>query len=264
MSDAYLSTEGDSPLVISFPHVGTRLAPEIVPLLAPGALEVSDTDWHVDRLYDFAAGWGASLVQATYSRTVIDLNRPPDDESLYPGQTTTGLCPTETFAGEPLYRDAGPDTSEIARRRDRYWRPYHVELDRLVGRAKARHGHATVLDAHSIASHVPRLFDGRLPDVNVGTFAGRSCAAELSSRLLDALMAQSTFTHVINGRFKGGYITRHYGQPSAGVHAVQFELGQLAYLDEPHTVYNEARATDLKALLRRLVALLIEFRPEQR
>ena len=208
MSDAYLSTEGDSPLVISFPHVGTRLAPEIVPLLAPGALEVSDTVWHVDRLYDFAAGWGASLVQATYSRTVIDLNRPPDDESLYPGQT--------------------------------------------------------VLDAHSIASHVPRLFDGRLPDVNVGTFAGRSCATELSSRLLDALMAQSTFSHVINGRFKGGYITRHYGQPSAGVHAVQFELGQLAYLDEPHTVYNEARATDLKALLRRLVALLIEFRPEQR
>ena len=263
MSDAHLSAEGDSPLVISFPHVGTRLAPEIVPLLAPVALKVSDTDWHVDRLYDFAVECGASFVQATYARTVIDLNRPPDDESLYPGQTTTGLCPTETFAGERLYRDGGPDSSEIARRRDRYWRPYHLELERLVARAKARHGHATVLDAHSIASHVPRLFDGRLPDVNVGTFAGRSCAPELSSRLLEALMAQSRFTHVINGRFKGGYITRHYGQPRDGVHAVQFELGQLAYLDEPPTVYSEARATDLKVLLRRLVALLIGFRPEQ-
>ena len=264
MSDVFLSAEGDSPLVISLPHVGTGLAAEIVPALAPKALEVSDTDWHVDRLYDFAAELGASRVQARYSRTVIDLNRPPDDESLYPGQTTTGLCPTETFAGEPLYRGPGPDAGEIARRRDRYWQPYHVELGRLVARAKARHGHATVLDAHSIASHVPRLFDGRLPDVNVGTFAGRSCAPGLSDRLQATLEAQGRFTHVINGRFKGGYITRHYGRPADGVHAVQFELGQLAYLDEPCTVYSEARAADLKALLRRLVAVLAGFRPEER
>jgi N-formylglutamate deformylase len=261
VSGVYLSSEGDSPLVISFPHVGTQLAPEIVPSLTPAALEVSDTDWHVDRLYDFAATMGASLVQAVYSRTVIDLNRPPDDESLYPGQVTTGLCPTATFAGEPLYSGAEPDEREIVRRRDHYWRPYHAELGRLLARARAHHGHATLLDAHSIASHVPRLFDGRLPDVNVGTFAGRSCAAGLSERIVAELESQSHFTHVLNGRFKGGYITRHYGQPEGGAHAVQFELGQLAYLDEPHSVYVESRAADLKALLRRLVGVLTDFRP---
>ncbi len=264
MSECYHSAEGSSPFVISFPHVGTGIPAEIAGTLTEAARLVPDTDWHVERLYDFAHGKGASLVQATLSRYVIDLNRPPDDASLYPGQTTTGLCPTETFDGLPLYREEGPDVAETERRRRRYWQPYHDELERLLARAVAMHGHATLLDAHSIASEVPRLFAGRLPDVNVGTFNGQSCAASLSDGIVGVLRAQSRFTHVLNGRFKGGYITRHYGRPLTGVHAVQLELGQSAYLDPPLDTYLEARAAELKALLARLVDVFVRFVPGSR
>lgn len=261
MSEAFLSTEGDSALVISFPHVGTAIPAELARDFQPRAFDVVDTDWHVDRLYDFARTHGASTVQARLSRYVIDLNRPPDGASLYPGQTTTGLCPTETFAGEPLYLGVPPGAEAIAARREQYWQPYHDELARLVARAKARHGHATLLDAHSIASFVPRLFDGRLPDINVGTNSGHSCSPVLTDVLIAKLAGQDEFTHVVNGRFKGGYITRHYGRPETGVHAVQIELGQDAYIDAPLAIYREARAASLKALLQRLVEVLKDFAP---
>ena len=261
MNAIYDSSEAAVPLIISLPHVGTGLVPEVAAALAPVGHAVADTDWHVEQLYDFARTAGAGWLQARLSRYVIDLNRPPDDASLYPGQTTSALCPLETFAGEPLYRTAGPDAAEVARRRACYWQPYHDELARLVLAARARFGHVVVLDGHSIMSVVPRLFDGRLPDINVGTYSGRSCAAGLSDGLVAVLAGQSRFTHVLNGRFKGGYITRHYGNPATGVHAVQFELGQLAYLDEPANVYRPQRATALKDLLRALVDVMVRFRP---
>ena len=261
MNGTFISVEGTLPLVISLPHVGTMLAPEIAARLTPAARAVSDTDWHVEQLYAFARANGAGWVQARWSRYMIDLNRPPDDASLYPGQTTSALCPLETFGGEALYTGSGPDSEEVAHRRERYWRPYHVELARLIAITKARFGHVVLLDAHSIASYMPRLFPGRLPDINVGTNDGRSCAPELTSDLLDCLRHQQRFSHVLNGRFKGGYITRHYGAPEAGVHAVQFEIGQEAYLEDPPEIFRPARAADLMVLLTQLVEALVRFRP---
>ncbi len=263
MSGIFDSQEAAVPFIVSLPHVGTGLVPEVASALAPVGHELEDTDWHVEQLYDFARASGAGWVQAKLSRYVIDLNRPPDDASLYPGQTTSALCPLETFLGAPLYVGSGPDAAEVARRRVRYWQPYHDELARLVTQARARFGHVVLLDAHSIMSVVPRLFDGRLPDINVGTHGGRSCSAGLSDALIATLASQEQFTHVLNGRFKGGYITRHYGSPADGVHAVQFEIGQLAYLDDPASVYRPERAADLKGLLRRLVDVMVHFRPDR-
>lgn len=262
MSAIYDSAQARIPLIVSLPHVGTGLVPEVEAMLAPAGLTVKDTDWHVEQLYDFARAAGAGWVQARLSRYVIDLNRPPDDASLYPGQTTSALCPLETFQGEPIYAGAVPDAVQIASRRERYWQPYHDELERLIAAATARFGHVVLLDAHSISSVVPRLFEGRLPDINVGTHGGRSCGGGLSDALMTALAAQSHYTHVLNGRFKGGYITRHYGDPARGVHAVQFEIGQLAYLDEPASVYVPGRAAQLKGLLRSLVDVMVGYRPE--
>lgn len=257
----YVSAEAKIPLVVSLPHVGTGLAPEVAEQLLPLAANVEDTDWHVERLYEFARIDGAGWVQACLSRYVIDLNRPPDDASLYPGQTTSALCPRETFAGTALYWGEGPDSAEVARRRARYWEPYHVELQRIIADARKRFGWVVLLDAHSIASEVPRLFDGLLPDINVGTYGGRSCARQLQEMLLSTLQQQNRFTHVTNGRFQGGYITRRYGAPDSGIHAVQLELGQRAYLGPTAAIWDPGRANDLIDLLRALVADMVAFRP---
>jgi N-formylglutamate deformylase len=251
---------GDSPLIVSLPHVGTGIPADVAVAMTEAAHAVVDTDWHVDRLYGFARELGASWVQPTLSRYVVDLNRPPDDAALYPGQVSTGLCPAATFDGEPLYRGAPPDAAEIARRRDTYWSPYHARLQALLEAAVARHGHAVLLDAHSIRSQVPRLFEGRLPDINVGTNDGRSAAPALA----DAVMAAAgggAFTSVLNGRFKGGHITRHYGHRDGPVHAVQIELAQSAYLDESRPVWDSARAGALMKVLRDVVDVLLAFRP---
>jgi N-formylglutamate deformylase len=252
---------GTSALIISMPHVGTELPRDIAEQLTAAGLKVADTDWHVDQLFAFAQQAGASWLRARYSRYVIDLNRPPDDQSLYPGRTTTPLCPTESFAGERLYRAAGPAAAEIARRRERYWLPYHTALRELIDATRRRCGHALLLEAHSIRSEVPRLFSGRLPDVNVGTNDGRSCAPTLSATVVSALARQSRFTHVLNGRFKGGYITRAYGEPHAGRHALQLELAQRAYMDESVTAFDAARARPLAAVLREIVAGMLAFAP---
>jgi N-formylglutamate deformylase len=256
----YTLIRGRSPLVISLPHVGTLLPDDIAPLLTDAARALPDTDWHVDQLYDFAYQSGHTLLRALYSRYVIDLNRPPDDAPLYPGSNTSGLCPTLDFAGTPIYR-AGPaplPAAEVARRLRLYWEPYHAELAAQLDAARRRHGYALLIDAHSIRSHVPRLFEGRLPDINIGTDDGRACAPALRARVQQLLFAQGTFSHVLDGRFKGGYITRHYGEPLAGVHAVQIELAQCAYLDEPSPAYTRARAEPLRALLQRLLQALLE------
>jgi N-formylglutamate deformylase len=260
-SNAPLRYAGSAPLVISLPHSGTLLPDELRTRLTPAALRLEDTDWHVERLYRFARETGAAWLEAQNSRYLIDLNRPPDDASLYPGQLSTGLCPAATFAGEPLYRDAPPTAAEVAARRQRYWEPYHAALRELLDAARARHGFAVLLDAHSIRSEVPRLFAGRLPDVNLGTADGRACDPRLATALVARLAGQSSFSHVLNGRFKGGHITRAYGRPEQGVHAVQFELAQAAYMDEQSLRFEEARAAPLGALLRLLVAELLAFRP---
>lgn len=252
---------GRTPLVISMPHVGRGIPADIGRRMTPAALAVPDTDWHVERLYAFARAEGAAWLEPHLSRYVVDLNRPPDDAPLYAGQVSTGLCPAQTFDGEPLYAGAGPTAEDVAARRRDYWQPYHASLGALIDAARARHGYAVLLDAHSIRSQVPRLFPGRLPDVNLGSNDGRSCAAALSAAIGGVLAAQSAFSHVLDGRFRGGYITRHYGQPAQHVHALQIELAQSAYMDESAGHYDAGRAAPLVALLRRVVAALLAFTP---
>jgi N-formylglutamate deformylase len=252
---------GTTPLLISLPHVGQAVPDDLAARMTPEALAVADTDWHVEHLYAFARHAGAAWLQPRWSRYVVDLNRPPDDAALYPGQLSTGLCPAQAFDGSALYRDGGPDGAEIAVRRDRYWAPYHQALRDLLDAAIDRHGFAVLLDAHSIRSEVPRLFDGRLPDINVGTHGGISCAPSLSDAVMAELATQDRFTCVLDGRFKGGYITRHYGAPDDDVHALQIELAQSAYMDEAGTAYDAARAAALIGVLSRVVSALLAFQP---
>lgn len=252
---------GTTPLVISLPHVGQGIPDELAPRMTPAALAVPDTDWHVEHLYAFARHAGAAWLKPRWSRYVVDLNRPPDDAALYPGQVSTGLCPAQAFDGSALYLGAPPDAAEVVARRGRYWEPYHRALRELLDAAIERHGFAILLDGHSIRSEVPRLFEGRLPDINVGTHGGRSCAPSLSGAVMADLGGQTRFTHVLDGRFKGGYITRHYGAPEDDVHALQIELAQSAYMDEGGNAYDPSRAADLIGVLSTVVSTLLAFEP---
>ena len=254
MTETYTLHRGTSPLLVSLPHDGTRLPDDIAERLVPEARQVPDTDWHVSRLYAFAREFGASMIVPTYSRYVVDLNRPPDDVSLYPGQNTTGLCPTVQFSGAPVYL-AGrePMPEEITRRVERYWAPYHTALVAEIARIKAEHGRAVLWEGHSIRAIVPFLFDGQLPDFNLGTAGGASCSPDLQNRLEAVLANQKKYTFVVNGRFKGGYITRHYADPGNGVQAVQLELAQLNYMDEDSFEYRDDLAAPTQALIRRLL-----------
>ncbi|WP_207481657.1 N-formylglutamate deformylase [Arenibaculum pallidiluteum] len=251
-------TRGDAPLLLSLPHTGTEIPPEIEARLVSPELGRKDTDWWIDRLYAFARGLGATVVHTAVSRTVIDVNRDPSGASLYPGQATTGLCPVETFDGEPLYRPGqAPDEDEVAERRARWFQPYHAALAEELARLRARHARVVIYDAHSIRSVIPRLFEGELPHFNIGTNGGASCDPELAG-LVEAACAGTAFSRVVNGRFKGGWITRHYGRPDDGVHAVQMELACRGYMDEtPGPVtpadwprpWDEARAAPVRAAL---------------
>jgi N-formylglutamate deformylase len=250
---------GDLPLVISFPHSGTYVPPELTVRLRPQVLDLPDTDWFVPQLYDFCGALGASVIRATHTRYVVDLNRPPDGTPLYPGQRETTVCPTETFGGEVLYLEgAAPTAAEISDRLFRYWQPYHDRLAALTRDLAERHGHCVLWDAHSIVSHVPGLFDGRLPDLNVGTADGRSCSPHVRDRIVATLNAQEQFSFVVNGRFKGGYITRHYGNPAHRIDAVQLEIAQSAYLAETRTpAFDTERARPLATLLRDLLGRVV-------
>ena len=248
--------EGPSRFLISVPHAGTYLPPHIHDQLNKTGRSVSDTDWHVDKLYSFAAEAGATLLIATHSRTVVDLNRSPAGGALYPGQAETTICPTETFDGRPLY-DTPPDAAEIAARVETYWRPYHAALAHQLARIKALHGTAHLLDAHSIRSAIPRLFPGTLPDLNFGTNSGAAAGPSLAARALASTSGHG-FTQILDGRFRGGAITRHYGQPHEGIQAIQLELAQTTYLDEADPRhFNPERAARLIAALRSLVAELL-------
>jgi len=259
--DTYSYTEGSSPLLLSLPHDGTAIPDAIAARMTETGRGVPDTDWQVSRLYGFAAAVGASILRPVYSRYVVDLNRPPDGAALYPGAPNTGLCPTASFAGESLYQTgAEPDPDEIEARRARYWQPYHKQLRETLAALRARHGFALLWDAHSIRSRVSRLFPGRLPDLNLGTYHGASCAAALEQALAEVLAAVPEYTHVINGRFSGGYITRHYGDPDAGIHAVQLEQAQITYMDEtPPFAWSEACARRVQDVLRGLLRTMLRW-----
>jgi len=253
---------GATPLLVSVPHAGTAMPREIAPRLSAAASALPDTDWHVDRLYDFLPALGASVLIATQSRYVVDLNRPPDDRPLYPGASNTGLCPTTTFGEEPVYLDgAAPDEAEIAARRARYWRPYHERLAAELAVIRERHGMALLWDAHSIRSRVPRFFQGQLPDLNLGTGGGTSADAGLLARLEQvAARAGPDYSCVANGRFKGGYITRAHGDPANGVHAVQLELAQATYMDEaPPYAFREDMAARIRPVLRALLESALDW-----
>lgn len=261
---------GDGPLVVSMPHCGTALSPGLAERLTPAALTLSDTDWHIPQLYDFAGALGATRLSARFSRYVVDLNRPPDGASLYPGQATTGLCPDTLFDGRPLYRDGqAPGTAETADRVEAYWRPYHAALAAELARVKARHGFALLYDAHSIRSRVPRLFDGRLPDLNLGTARGTSADPGLIARVaavLETAASVEGLTCVTDGRFVGGHITRWYGRPAERIHAFQMELAQDRYMDEdgPPFAYRPDRADRLRRVLVPLLETLAGWQPEGR
>jgi N-formylglutamate amidohydrolase len=253
---------GEAPLVIDIPHAGTHVPPALATRFTPAARTVPDTDWHVEKLFAFARDLGATLVVATHSRFVVDLNRDPSGAALYPGADNTELCPTRTFANEALYAGGvGPDAAEVAARRAEYYDPYHAVLAAELDRVRARHGHAILLDGHSIRSEVPRFFAGRLPDLNLGTADGASCAPSVQAAADAVLAGAGDFTSVVNGRFKGGYVTRHYGEPLRGVHALQLEIAQACYMDEaPPFPWDQRRAALLIGLLERLVAALLERR----
>src|SRR3984957_14769018 len=247
--------EGSLPLLISIPHMGTRIPDDIAATMTPLAQRTDDCDWHLDRLYGFARGLGASILMPTYARYVIDLNRPPDGANLYPGQDTTGLLPVDTFDKEPLYLDGHlPDEAETARRRETYWRPYHEALQGELAALKAKHGKVLLWEAHSIRSHVPRFFEGRLPDFNFGTANTASAVAGLAEELVSVVERFGGYSAIANGRFKGGYITREYGKPALGVHAVQLELSQITYMEEqmPYA-YDDALAGRVEPVLQALV-----------
>lgn len=253
---------GTQPLLISMPHVGTYLPPALAPRLSNSARQVPDTDWHLERLYDFAVGLGASVLAATHSRYVIDLNRDPSGASLYPGQSVTGLCPVDDFDEQPLYRDLQdlPSEAEIAERRDTLWQPYHQQLQTELARLQTRHGRVVMWDAHSIRSVLPRFFEGKLPDLNLGSADGASCDPALSAALLAIAQSASGYTAVLNGRFKGGFITRQYGQPAQGIHAIQLEMTQCSYMQEALPFdYLPVVAAGIQPHLRRMVEAALAF-----
>ena len=243
---------GRVPLLVSMPHTGTQIPAEIKKRLTAAGLEIPDTDWHLEKLYDFIDELGASVLVATNSRYVVDLNRPPDNANLYPGQDSTPLVPLDTFDRRALYRrGVEPDPDEIAQRVAAYWKPYHAKLAEELERLREKFDYALLWDAHSIFSEVPRFFEGKLADLNLGTADGKSCGAGIGEALLERV---SDYSAVLNGRFKGGYITRTYGDPARGVHAVQLELSEATYMDEsPPYRFNSALASRLRVQLRGLI-----------
>jgi N-formylglutamate deformylase len=247
---------GSAPLLVSMPHIGTEIPPELRGRYVPRALAVEDTDWHLARLYDFAGELGASVLQPRYSRYLIDLNRPPDDAPMYPGASNTELCPTRFFTGDPLYAGGRePTAEEKALRREQYWQPYHDALAAELARLKAEHGFVLLWDAHSIRSEIPWLFEGVLPDLNIGTAGGASADASIADAVTAAAARHPEYSHVLNGRFKGGYITRRYGRPAEHVHAVQLEMGQRLYMREaPPYDYDVALACKAQPALRDMVS----------
>jgi N-formylglutamate amidohydrolase len=252
VSSIFTQQSGDLPLLISVPHDG-RAVPEVIAArMTDAGRALPDTDWHVAELYDFASEMGASTVVANYSRYVVDLNRSADDAPLYPAQVATGLCPLQTFSGAPIYQTGGVDDEDKAERIEKYWRPYHQHIRNTLMALRAKHGYALLWDAHSIPSVVPRLFEGELPQLNLGSNASKSCSRTIEDAVASVAKA-SAYSTAVNGRFKGGYITRHYGSPQDNIHALQLEIAQRAYMNEASTRFDKVLADDLRDILQSML-----------
>lgn len=260
MSEPFRLLRGTAPLLVSVPHDGRDVPEAIRRRFSEEARALPDTDWHVAQLYDFAPELGASMLVATQSRYVIDLNRPPDDASLYSGANNTALVPTTTFAQQAIYAPGDePDERELSERRRVYWQPYHDALAGELERLRREHGAVVLFDAHSIRSRVPRFFEGTLPDLNLGSDGGRSAHSAIEQRALSVLRSAARYSSVLNGRFRGGYITRHHGNPEEGTHALQLELAQKNYMfEDPPYEYSPELAAPLREVLRELLSALIE------
>jgi len=255
MSPTYELNRGSSPLLVSMPHIGTSLPASMQSAYVERALAAEDTDWHLARLYNFLPELGASVLRPHISRYVIDLNRPPDDAPMYPGSANTELCPTHFFTGDALYKNGhGPRAAARAARKHFYWEPYHSALTTELERIKAQHGYALLWDAHSIRSKISWLFEGTLPSLNIGTANGDSANDRIAQALEHVCNENTEVSHVINGRFKGGYITRHYGTPLHDIHAVQLEMCQVLYMQEeaPYS-FDETKARAIRPLLKTMM-----------
>lgn len=256
----YHFTAGKGPILVSMPHVGSEIPQDISGHLTEDAKRSTDTDWYVDQLYDFLEELNYPVIRAINSRYVIDLNRGAEGKALYPGQSETELCPTTGFGGEDLYL-AGhlPDSEEVLRRKKLYWQPYHGKIQSELLRIREQYGYAILWDAHSIQNRVPRFFDGQLPDLNIGTGNGTSCIQAIADLVLEKGQ-RSDYSTVLNGRFKGGYITRHYGKPEDSIHAVQLEISQIAYMDEaPLFEFRQDKAQQLRPTLRQMMTAVERF-----
>jgi N-formylglutamate deformylase len=251
----YTLHRGTAPVLVSMPHIGTEIPAELRGRYVDRALQVEDTDWHLARLYSWVRDMGASVLQPRWSRYVIDLNRPPDDAPMYPGASNTELCPTRFFTGDPLYRPGRePVAQERARRRAMYWQPYHDALASELERIKARHGFALLWDGHSIRSRIPWLFEGELPALNIGTANDASADEIITRAVANAARRHPAYSHAVNGRFKGGYITRNYGRPAQDVHAVQLEMCQNLYMQEEMPfAYDEQKAAAIVPVVREML-----------
>jgi N-formylglutamate amidohydrolase len=261
----YKLVEGTGPLVVSMPHAGALTPEEIAQRITDAGRAAADTDWHVNRLYEFLDAVEVPHIRSIYSRYVCDLNRPPDGTPLYDGAGPSQLCPTHTFDGEAIYQDGHePGEDEIRSRWRDYWQPYHLALAQLMLQAKDRYGVVVLLEAHSIRSQIPRLFEGTLPDVNIGTRAGTSCAPELRERVAEVVREAEGYSHAIDGRFQGGFITRSYGRPDEGTHALQLELAQRTYMTErPPWTYSNQGGGSVRPHLRRIVETMRKWAEEQ-
>lgn len=258
MTDVFTFTEGDSPLLVSIPHDGRHLAPGQADRMTPAGRALPDTDWHVRKLYEFAADLGASTIAANYSRYVVDLNRGTDDSALYEDQVSTGLFPHKTFSGNDIYNSGETVSSQEQQQRiSAYWRPYHERIASTLVKLRQKHGYALLWDAHSIAGEVPKLFKGVLPDLNFGTNSGSSCGTGIVAALMRSA-EKSDFSVVLNERFRGGFITRQYGAPAGGIHAIQLELSQRNYMHEKTLSYEEERAVKLADSIRGIMTAFMQ------
>ncbi len=262
MIDLFTIQRGGAPLIVNVPHAGTYLPDAIGSEMTAAGRAVPDTDWHVEKLYDFVPAFGATLMAATHSRYVVDLNRDPSGVALYQNASNTEICPTTTFHDAPIYLEGrAPTVDAVNVRQEKYFHPYHAALQTEIERIQRIHGYAILLDGHSIVSKAPRFFAGRLPDLNLGTVDGASCGKEIETLALERLSSHFSFKTVVNARFKGGYITRQYGRPDDNIHALQLEMAQSAYMDETNpTQYDKLHAAPLIAVLQELASELITLK----